>query len=47
MEKVIYNPQYFVLVHKQSGKKFNTRNTEIIKYDDEKFYIEGNQNRLF
>jgi hypothetical protein len=33
------NPPYFTLVHKQSGKKFNTWNCDEISYDDEKFDI--------
>lgn len=33
----LINPPYFTLIHKQSGRKFNTFNTEFISYDDEKF----------
>lgn len=50
MEVVIENPPYFTLVHKQSGMKFNTWESDLIKYDDEKFdiiYPEKKQKKLF
>lgn len=39
------NPPFIKLTHKQSGKKFNTSNTESISYDDEKFEIENNNEK--
>lgn len=38
-------PQYFTLIHKKSGLKFNTYNTEFIGYDDEKFIKEEKQSK--
>ena len=43
----INNPEYFTLVHKKSGIKYNTNNATFVSYDDTKFIREGKQQALF
>ena len=43
----INNPEYFILIHKKSGIKYNTNNATVISYDDTKFERQGTQATLF
>ena len=48
MIKIIQNPPYMTLIHRQSKKKFNTFGTDFLNYDDEKFEVinKQKQNKL-
>lgn len=46
MTKIIYNPPYMILIHKNSGRKLNTRNSEFIAYEEEKFDVKIIQEKL-
>jgi len=49
MKVEINNPDYFTLIHRQSGRKINTYNSVYISYDDEKFeiYKKPEQTKIF
>lgn len=46
MIKTIINPPYIILIHKISGRKYNTKNSDYIQYDDKKIDIKFGQNKL-
>ena len=41
MIKIIQNPPYMTLIHKQSGKKYNTFGVDFLSYDEDKFEVEN------